>query len=242
MRYAVFGPYDFKESIAISTCYPTEIIFWKNRTHLEDAGCDALALEFVKDVNGRSHHFGGSISTVTYKGAEMVLCQIDNVGGIYICSEKTAPVFSRGLSKLVDEKLDAKSEIRVELEKGWKELDDAIITSYGVDLTDVLEIKELMRSQDSESVLASLKSKSHPRYVSEKNLFGVIEGFYPSGVAGRSVHIGTALRYFGLPTKYLIEPAIKEELEICRVHRPDDCALLEKYLRENPEENLFGEE
>ncbi|VVB60197.1 Uncharacterised protein [uncultured archaeon] len=239
----LFGPYNLNEARAISISDPVDCTYWKSRTHLEDAGVGALHLAGIKKAGCRSHHFGGEISTITYRGAKIVQCNIDNAEGAYICSDKLAPVFSKGLDLLIEEKLNPESEINKRLSEGRKMVEEGLKSAI-MDADELSKIKQsAIFELIDEPALRGMKKKCIPKYVSETELIDFIEGFYHPNLAGRNVNIGMVLYYFSLPVGHLIEPAIKEQIDIFRTYNSlDDPKVWENCLRQNPEELLFGEE
>ncbi len=90
-------------------------------------------------------------------------------------------------------------------------------------------------------ILRRLKNKITPRYISEDELVSLFEEFYSPGLVGRNVHIGIALRYFGLSFMHLIEPAIDDERKIFEKYQPEeDFSSFEIHLRKSPDELIFG--
>lgn len=239
MDYAIFGPFNFEEAVAITTCDPLEVPFWKTKTYLEDAGSSALNFGGVK-ARCRSDHFADN-STVKYRPVKMILGQIDEpLKGFYVCSEKAATIFSKGFNKLIDEKLNPKSKLNEGLNKRRQVLEEEIKKSSDTEIINKIKLSEILDTVDR-NILHNLRKKSNPSYKSEAELIKFIEDFYPKNLLGRYTYIGQILFYFNLPVNYLIKPAIKEHIEFAKkIGRHKNIEFLEEYFKKDSEKRLFG--
>ena len=217
-----FAVYEFnlRESVALSTSDPRECIplEWKNRTHLESAGASCISFGGNRHFGHRSSHGGGKLSTVVYKKRPIVMCQIDDLEGIFICYKSEVVNFSKGLNKLIEEKINSESQLNKELNGLRLELRKAVDEALNQDSFEIRWIKKsgILEDIDTET-LGKIKNKENPSvWLSNKNLENFIKLFY-DGYPGKITHTGTALYHLKMPTDHLIEKAQREHLEFCRI-------------------------
>jgi len=217
--------FDLKESVALSTSDPMECTpwAWKNRTHLESVGASCISFGSNRHFGNRhfghtSSHGGGKLSTVIYKKRPIVMCQIDDFKGIFICYKTEVPNFSKGLNKLIEEKMDPESRLNKELNGLRLELRKEVDKYPNQDSLEIKWIKKsgILEDIDAET-LEKIKGKENPSvWLSNKNLENFIKLFY-DGYLGKITHTGIALYHLKLPTDHLVKESQQEHLEFYRV-------------------------
>ncbi len=217
-----FAVYEFslKESVALSASDPRECIpwAWKNRTHLESAGAYCISFGGNRHFGHTSSHGGGKLSTVIYKKRPIIMCQIDDLKGILICHKSEAINFSKGLNKLIEEKMNPESQLNKELHELRLELRKAVDEYSDQDSSKIRWIKKsgILEDIDTET-LEKIRNKKNPSaWLSSKNLENFIKLFY-IGNLGKITHTGRALYHLKLPTDHLVKESQQEQLEFCRI-------------------------
>lgn len=245
----VIGPFDLEESIALSTSNPHECVPWEwgNRTHLESVGSSCLSYEERKYYGCRSSH-ANRLSTVIYRQTKTVLCQIDNLKGMFVFDRSEAKRFISGFDHLLEDKIDPKSALSQELAKLRLELETEIKIEIEKNplippkiLSEINTIHEsgILRPPNLE-ILERIKKQKYPSYwISKEDLQRFIKIFY-GGRLGGVIHTGIALYHLGLPTDHLVKNAQNEQLAIVRLYRGDSD--LEKTINKhmNTSKALFA--
>lgn len=246
--FGVIGPFSLEESIALSTSVPCECVPWEwgNKTHLEGAGSTCLSLGKNGKYYGCHSQHANNLSTVIYKKIPVILCQVDNVKGMFIFSRNEAKSFVKGFENLVNNKIDPESALNKEHNK----LKNELLLELNTEITNPLAPKKILSEIEyihhsgilkpsNPEVLSRIKKQKYPTcWVLKNDLEQFIKMFY-NGHLGGIIHTGIALYHLKLPTDHLIKSALDEQITIYRISLKDP--KLEKTIRKklNSSKALF---
>ncbi len=240
MGYCIFGPFNLAEARAISMTDPNNVQIWGKSAHLQEAGYDCLELGGLSGVHSSCHHIGRSstieISFIPYSSTKMVLLNVINpFEGLYVFTSDVKPYFLTGYNRLVEKKADPNSDINIYF-NGLKEQIRKIVESEDVDGYTMQKIQQsgILEPNDP-GVFDGLRRKDLVE-LPENELESFLENIFPENIFGRNYLIGSALYYFGLPVKHLIESVIKEHQDIGQ-----EAIFIDYCIKELGEEAfLFG--